>query len=177
MTRTRLVTRTRNIITRIGNKGRVIIDHPVAVGSGGGRERGVVRGFFFFHKHVLRSFSIKYMSYLSFRALTIKNYEFWKKYWQAIEIGQCLNRNLAVDIPCGDSPCSLFPRGKLEDPEEKNPSKHLTPDPVKEPGSKRRETGAFTQYCAIPDPSQNSSVLLNINSTMLLLNNAPHEHV
>ena len=41
------MTRTRNIITHIGKKGRVIIDHPVAVGSGGGREMGVVRGFFF----------------------------------------------------------------------------------------------------------------------------------
>ena len=47
MPRTQLVTRTRNILTRIGKKGRVIIDHPVAVGRGGGRERGVVRGFSF----------------------------------------------------------------------------------------------------------------------------------
>ena len=76
MTRTQLVTRTRNILTRIGKKGRVIIDHPVAVGRGGGRERGVVRGFCFFHKHILRSFSIECMSYLSFRAFTIQNYKF-----------------------------------------------------------------------------------------------------
>ena len=37
------MTRTRNIITRIGKKGRVIIDHPVAVG-GGERERGGEKG-------------------------------------------------------------------------------------------------------------------------------------
>lgn len=34
------MTRTRNIITRIGKKGRVIIDHPVAVEGGGGEEKG-----------------------------------------------------------------------------------------------------------------------------------------
>ena len=59
---------------------------------------------------------------------------------------------------------------KIRGPGGKKPSKHLTPDPVKEPGSKRRETGAFTQYCAIPDPSQNSSVLvLHTNTSRKLV--------
>ena len=57
-----------------------------------------------------------------------------------------------MGISCGDSPCSLFPGAKSENP-EKNPSKHVTLGPGIEPGSKRRETSALAQYCAIPDPS------------------------
>lgn len=42
------MTRTRNIITRIGKKGRVIIDHPVAVGGGGGKRKGGGQRVLFF---------------------------------------------------------------------------------------------------------------------------------